>query len=819
MEENLIALLKIKNDVGNHFKQTQDNVIKLLEQEIYTADEHSRKNLIKLKRKIIKGDYPDLSTIDTQKLKHELECYIKILEEYRSSLYRLEDEFIQSFKSERRSLQRVFMNKELQNAVGITIGEEVYDKLNNYLRTDTEEHNKNLRKLDNFLLRFLTRASLKTSPLANLTITGVFDGSEKKSVNKMYTKINYSILFNLINSICLEESVLPSFQYVINDTLIESGEFYYVTTTTSSKQAHLNLYNNAQQLGSIKRNALVDFIFEEMGSRQFSYADFHNLFQESHSDEKQVNNILIKLMKSGFVLRVDYFMETDKDLLEKVIHFLYRIDYKMEIIHKFEKLHDLCSPKEVLMEFAEAKEIYSILEDLSDLYNVARVNRKNMLYIDFLRHNQQTDCNHIADMKPFLEEYQYLTLVFDPTQRSRYVVSHKFNERFGETYRPQNNKELSEVLRFIGESIQQTEEANIFNGIYPWDKVYEEPVLNKYNQVAKAFMKSIEDRETCAEIIFPLDELKQFTNPIREITELDLISHSFFYQLNKEPQSITLNHIYRGYSNFMARFMKYEQVSPDFRTYISEFLESKNVMDLQYSYGFNANIRDPIVSKNFVLPYDNGQAHSADWNDVYIYYNKHNGLLEYRDNKTDEQIRPLFLGTLISAFCPPIQNVFDLMSSHGTIYSDFGEIALRMKVADKKIDDITIIPRIGIGEAGECTISRKKWLIKTSVLKNEDEREDFHIWETLNSFLVEQGIGSRFYVRNFLMDLLQDTSKATDAKPQFINMSSVSLFRLLKSIINNTAYILIEEERPIADGDYVSEYIIENTIKDDVVLC
>ncbi|WNS43478.1 lantibiotic dehydratase [Paenibacillus sp. MMS20-IR301] len=819
MEDNLLVLLKRKNEVGDRFKETQDNVIKLMEQEIYTADEYARKKLLKLKRKIIKGEFPDLSIVETAELKHALDCYIDIFEKYKSAQQRLEEEFIQAFKNERKSLQQVFKNRELQNAVGITIGEEVYNKLNNYLDTNTEEHNRNLRKLDNFLLKFLTRASLKTSPLANLTITGVFDGTEKKSVNKLYTKLNYAVLFNLINSICLEESILPSFEYVINDTFIESGDFYYVTTTTSSKQAQLNLYNNAQQLGSIKRNALIDYIFKELRSRQFSYSDFHKLFRESISDEKQRNNILIKLMKSGFILRVDYFMETDKDLLENLIQFLYQVNYRMDIIGKFERLHELCSPTEVIMEFATAKEIYLIIEELSDLYQVDKVNRKNMLYIDYIKHDQQTDSNHIADLKPLLEEYQYLTLAFDPTQRSRYVVSRKFNEKFGETYIPGNNKELSEVLRFIGESIQQTEEANIFNGIYPWNKIYEEPVLNQYNQAAKSFMKSIEDREPYAEIIFTLNELKHFTGPIREITKLDLISHSFFYQHSQEFQIIILNHIYRGYSNFMARFMKYGQVNPDFRTYISEFFDSKNIMDLQYSYGFNANIRDPIVSRNFILPYDNGQMHCADWNDVYMYFNKQNGLLEYRDKKTDEQIRPLFLGTLISAFCPPIQNVFDLMSSHGTIYSDFGEIALRMKIAEKKLNDIVIIPRISIGDVGECTISRKKWLIKTSVIKIEDEHDDFHIWEKLNDFLEKQGIGGRFYVRNFLMDLLQETSKVTDAKPQFINMSSVSLFRLLKSIINNTAYILIEEEHPVAEGDYISEYIIENTIKDDIVLC
>ncbi|MBF8807625.1 MAG: hypothetical protein IC227_03605 [Enterococcus lacertideformus] len=164
--------------------------------------------------------------------------------------------------------------------------------------------------------------------------------------------------------------------------------------------------------------------------------------------------------------------------------------------------------------------------------------------------------------------------------------------------------------------------------------------------------------------------------------------------------------------------------------------------------------------------------------------------------------------------CPPIQNIYDILSVNGSIFLDLSDIFLNQQILENGLEKkLLICPRVKI-QSGEnnMVITRKKMLIETDFLL-ENCSDLIQLQVKLFKLLKDHKFPQEFYMRVFPIDM--SLSQSNLLKPQYVNINSPLLLKLFKHITENGKYITIEEPMPSLkdyESDVCSEYVLESTI-------
>ncbi|BFH62111.1 lantibiotic dehydratase [Paenibacillus azoreducens] len=797
----------------------------LMEAEIkLIPDDQDRRAAINFKRDLfnMRSSASDKFCLLQDAFSQETRVNIKIilnkLDQLSAEQAELHAEYEKTYLMERRWIQQVYHDDmELRNAL-ILLNSAIFKNLEAYLCTDIDKHNRQLRKLDYVLLRFLTRAVMKTSPFANLTYSGVgsFSKPAASGRKRLYPRINDAILLRVFDRICLFPKIAEKLSYQLNDTLMEKEGKYYITVLKDGEKKR-KLYKASQQLCVLPVNPAIASLFAELKkAEQLPYHHILECLNKNGVEKEKSMKLIFYLIENGVLERTLYMNGQMEDLVEELLINLRKLEFDHPCLSQLSRLQILLMGlRDKMGSYSCLEEVYQLIERVTRPFGL-NFERRDMLYIDGIDETHQTqNRSGERNWQQPLADFEWMTMAFDVTLKMRYNASLFFKERYGLDWAPNNAQEMSGVLRDLAQALFFDQELfETGRGRFKEDSHFASDKANQLHQMARMIINHLKSQMGSAEISLDEDFVKPIVKGIQDVIGGELISHSFFVQCSEEK--MVVNHIYKGYGMFFARFLKYLNFTDDdYESYVQDCFEDKGITDIRNTFGFNANLRKSVVKQAFQLPIstENGSDGALTWRDLGLKYNDHTNLLEFYEKQSGEVIRPQFLGTLTLLATPPILNVFDTLASHGTLYFDLGEVLIQEQLQAGVNQPVSKIPRVSMAE-GNLVLSRAKWVIRTADLIGAcgNVGKHFETWCKIVAFCAQHDIPRQFYLRPYTIDLSQ-MENLSDRKPQFINLSSPLLFHLLMQIIEKNDYILIEEELPAigSDRNSVTEYIYEIT--------
>lgn len=801
-----------------------------LEKEIKQADsDTTRKSMINFKRtffnlrKKVFNEYEAVQFNFTKQLRKEIEAVLKEYKMLEQEYQQLENQFGENYESERNALQNIYKSEQnLRNGI-IFMNNAITKKMENYISTPTVAHTKKLRKLDYVLLNFLIRATLKTSPFANLTHSSIGEFTQNEvsdDLKVLYPRVNDYLLLRIFDEICLDEAILPKLNYKVNQTLIEKEGKFYITVLENSGDNML--YKTKQNLFVLQSKPIFQQLFARIQKAEtLPYSKIIEYLETLDVPTETAEKLVKYFIQKGVLERNNHLNEQSENLLQDVLFFLEKHGIHQENQELLKKIQESLSFFEKGdLDNTFIRRVYGLINQLMENYSIQLKDKKNLLYLDYI--NKQKEYQSLTEQDSLftnLHRYQWLVMALDPMVKIQYAIANFFLDKYGREFIPKNEREISQILRDIAQVIFFDNDLLIgMYGKFDWNKQYTDNRTQQLHRISQTLVDYMWNRIENNEIVLKDSFIEDIINDMKQITGEKLISHSFFVQGSTSKHVI--NHTYKGYSTFFARFLKYfENLGTAYEQYIDTSFNENGITDIPNTFGFNANVRKQLTSKSFKLPIGavDSPGETINWQDIGFRYNENTHNIELFDKHNKQQVRPQYLGTLILVAVPALVSALDIISSHGTIYYDFGNLLTYEYQRKHSLEKSVVrIPRI-ITEDRKVIYSRLKWVVSASEVQSLYRREQrFDSWKKVVNFFKEHEIPTRFYCKPFIEDVEDITAGNKNYKPQFINLSSPMLFQLFIQVIEKNPYIIIEEEYPAAneEGSFVKEYIYEITHKE-----
>jgi hypothetical protein len=807
----------------------------ILEKQVKEIDSDDlRKKVINLKRDLHNmraSAYRRLEAISEGievELLESIKAVLDKQEKLRKEYLNLEEEFQKLYIEERENIRSTFLVDEaLRNSIILT-NDTIIGKLKKYLDKPINKHDRNLEKLDSVLVKFLTRAVMKTSPLANLTYSGIgYRGTNKKGEKKLYARISNNIILRIFDEICKEPVIMEQLSYRVCKTLMQKDGKYYVTVLRNPNDND-TLHMSSQVVYVFNHNSVFEALFEKVSEqKEVSFKEMMEFLETLGLQQDKAKKVLNNLIGQSVLERTDYLDEQAESIIQEIIYYLKKYGYDEVFISELEEVEKLLEDFGDSIDYKKVMNIYTKIEALAAKVNIGELKRRNLLYIDGIDHKLEDNYGKLdATILDPLSYYQLIAMSLDPIVRMQFITGEYFKQKYNKEVNPKDSREMSKVLRELSEVFSfGDDEKNMFLGDYNWEREFANKDVAMLNEFSKKLIYYIKDHTSDSEVVLNREYMEESIKPVRALISKDIVSHSFFVQQGEEGKKLVINHLYKGYGIYFSRFLKYlDSLDDKYNRYIDKYFNSIGVTDIRNTFGFNANVRAELSNRYFNLPFGYGKQseNALGWEDLGFRYNEYTKKVELFHKGTGETIRTQFLGTLISLATPSLMNIFDMLSSHSTIYFDLGELVLRTIVKDDSYDKDKVIriPRISMGDGGEVVVSRAKWVLSSEHLLNSSNiNNKFELWSKIIQSFDTEGIPMKFYVRAYTMDINDISIGKSDRKPQFINLDSPHLFELFVQTLQKNKHIIIEEELPISEakGKYVKEYIYEITSEGGVV--
>ncbi|MBF8807624.1 MAG: hypothetical protein IC227_03600 [Enterococcus lacertideformus] len=536
--------------------------------------EKNEKNILRTikKIKIIKYEGKDVYLINLIK---QFNRFVKI---YNESENNLSKKFEDKLVAERRTLQQIYReNPDLVSSIKFTIGGSVIEKVDKYLSLNSDEHNKKFRKMDRLLLTYLLRATVKTSPLADLVVTEIsgLEGNDGSMLRKI--TINHSFLMELLDKVVERNEQAVNCVFTINRTMIKTNEEIIVTIPISSRdeQEDSLLINNRQGLASIKRIEIFEKFLDDVGDSK-SYLDLLELANLHFLNPHTAKKILTKLISGGFIVRKNILNDASMDFFDKFLDYIKEKNIEPWLQNQFSKVITSIRKieKEKRIEIADILTLENLLEQIINKYGLKKVPSRNLVYFDYSKSSKfQED---FRSFRPLIECLQFISLALDSAVRSRVVVSESIKNWDGEVQLVDGEESRASLFRMLGKLLEETNQPSIYTGKYNFSIPERSMFINKMNKFILELFSEMKNSSK-DEIILSLESLSQRIVFLKEMLPNDILSHTFFFQ-KIEDNSIVINHIYNGFTTFISRFSKAYGRQKIYQAYVNKTMPGKILM-------------------------------------------------------------------------------------------------------------------------------------------------------------------------------------------------------------------------------------------------
>lgn len=841
-EQEMGSIYKDVKSLNKEIEIDTDYLVDLLHIEI------KKENNVAIKRKLInfRRDVYNNRLKATEKHRDEIvgnnQLYDVYIAYYNKSVNRkkLQEKLISLYESrdiEERKIIHDLFNTDI-NSISKSIKfiqPHIYKKLDKYLNTSVENHNSKLKKMDITLAKIISRAITKTSPFSTLThsqFSYLKSNTQPAMVQhthpiKTYSKINETIILLIFDKILQDQETMELIEFRLIPTLnIEGDNIFWTTLTNGNEQTKANgkVYKTMDRLVSLKLSPLINDIFQNFKSKTFNYLDFVSFLEDRDYSMEKVKQVFNLLYNKDFIIKNLSLPQNSDSIIYECIRQLEKLNTKISNSIK-DQLYVISDQLKELDEldyheqYRQFVHVGKLLDNLLESLNIDSIAKSEMIYQDAVIN--EINRNESVDYKKVNVSFSLLMKfinIFNTPYLIQLLIAEEFKKEFN--YKKVNASESWEaILQIILDNVLKNMDIFVNQGKIN-NKRYDIAEINQILDVKEDFLTDIINKINSAD--FQTEEInlsKSYIEGFVERIPNNLLnkrqSNAMFLQ--KYEDKVVLNHIYEGNLIYFSRFLK---LMPDIQSsnllteYIDSTIKDYNYCDIHTTYGFNANSRMNVTGKKIQLlntpdigaPQDDLSEYN--WMDSSFKVNEKTNELDIFIN--DEKINIGFFGSLIPMALPGIASAMSLLSSNAAVYTGIDKIILSLVQSEMSDDDnLQKIPRIIFNK--DIIISRKKWLLRTEVLRKYFNKDKIEIYEMFNYFN-ENKLPFTFFTHNFSFD--EDLTNRV--KPQYIDITSPTFMKLFKRILEDNELIVIEEVLPDINSSsehHVTEDIIEITKK------
>ncbi|MGE7928686.1 hypothetical protein [Lysinibacillus xylanilyticus] len=823
-KKEIFSLFKKKEANDLLFLENKESTIELLEKKIAKSFDN---NLLNLKRIIFNENYNKyINFIEkNDRLEDEVKQALRRLQKYWEMKNLLNQDYhalYEDLNVESRETLHLAANSKFIQDYLLMIQPNIYPKLKSYKETDVRDHKSRARKLDDTLFKVLARASIKTSPFANMTRVGLVERTSsiksklgKLDGNSYFTneiKINYTFLNRLIFEFLLQEDdfyLLTT--YRTPPLSIENRKNVAIVNfvSTQDERKSVKIFETSEILKKLKIPAkLAAFLKENSVKIDFDLSDISKALDNKLSN-KELIVLARKYVEIGLLVPTIGFSQfDDNEFFSEII----KIGKKFLKESNLNRLHNI---------------IDQLILTKEKLHTVNSIEERNSIYRNmeaYLNANEETknigmSANHIfyedgiiIDKIPVnnlcsqsdievLSNLQKITLLFDVSVRMRLELG----ERVSQSGVNSLNSDFFTLLFETSKDILSYWSDPLYIG----DNI-QSIWIKKLDSLKIGFIRELRELVSTSNVSVDITNLvNNYVEKIPQqlISRTDL-SSSFFIQKNGDQ--LIINNIYDGQEKYKARFMdyfkEYLENDVDYKLFEQEYYLNQGYQEYTENFGFNGNIKSIYLPKRVTTVGTGRKRFSpiaknySEIEEFGVSIDPVCHFITFFDRSTNADIKVLFRGSLIPTAMPGYISTLLQLFSSGRMTFKFSDLACNDSA-----------PRLTMGN---IILSRKKESLskyRDLFLNDDVDGPEYH--RKINEYFWKNNFATKFFVVA-KRDLSDKQFKFVDFKPFYVDVANpISLRIFVKEIVKkyqdeNFENLFIEENLG-DDQNFATEFDLE----------
>lgn len=331
-----------------------------------------------------------------------IEVVLKIKDYYEDKSYlkeKIENMFKSKEEQERQDVLKIFLEEEsLMNSLKF-IQPSIVDKGRRYFAGMVKKPGVEERKLDNTLIKILTRGAYKTSPFSTLTKVGAGLFVDKKTIGRekeqsvRATEISGAYVLRIYEKMLLFPEIFKKLKFTLNESCTVLRGEYYWTTLMDQPEKRKKSFRTTDTLMKIKSNRLIEGLHLKFTEKEIlTYEEMESVLIAEGVSRDNAFKYLQKFFKNNLILGLEQLEEVRVDILGALLHQLDKFDVKENdeinsIYSLIEKIRDKLKYFDSLENeesFNEFKEVESLFEKVTEILGLPKVDSRYLLYQDYL---------------------------------------------------------------------------------------------------------------------------------------------------------------------------------------------------------------------------------------------------------------------------------------------------------------------------------------------------------------------------------------------------------------------------------------------------
>ena len=792
------------------FETTAADCIKILEQEY---GNHQESEILKAKRKMsnqkhVSQPAEKLNSICIQ----TIDRYNEALEYKKQCLRDCKDNY-EKFQQDNRATLKAFIenNHNIRRTLPL-INKDFNCKLNKYLEVPVEKHNAKIKKLDHQLVRLMARATMKTSPFSFLTSVCLYDMEQphknEESQITSICEINNYIMKAIYDYVIEQKQFAVQVSYRLQ--AFEEYEDCYLFLSQKDYEKG-KVYKTVDVSTKIKKSPIMTLVINAFAGRVFEFEELVEWFvTQGLEREKAIGFSYEKLVKTKIITPNASIDETNGDVFTEFYRKIGMLndDENQSLLHIVEQVQLL---EDGVRRFSDADwvERFDIVQkqDMAIAQIEKIVNREFthniIMYEDSIYRNPKKPMNLEQINYKDLVNLQRYVKIFDQGILTYMVFSDQFKKVYGDAH---IRADHLDVYKLFVQSAAMLD--NVWKDNFSEINLEVEDKIRQISQLKKRIHDHILQLKSCN----TPQNIKEFIDSElkenEDIFNTELDSATLFIQMT-DQKDIVINKIYKGQLLFFTRFLKlFEENHTKIENYKDRAFGA-NPAEITESFGFNANVHQPIFDKRLVLNLtdkNDPTDHDLEIKDCYFYYSEETNGVKLAHEQCGE-INGIYLGSLAYNLMPvPLRTINGMQPTtrFDTAYLNLWDTSEQEAlIADH-------IPRI---QYNNIVFMREQFLINSIYDLNQAPEE---LYIDLVTDFKKNGLPMRFFIRPYINGADFDfyNMGRTSLKPQYVDLASPLLFQeLLRQLEKNAQFILEEIYPDNEKDDYIYEYQIEQTLR------
>lgn len=741
-----------------------------------------------------------------------------------SEVYRVESEQVSA------NLESVWQSKNLQHALSYTNTRLYADVTAMFANPGKKIKPKKKRQIEAGIMRYASRASLKTSPLSNFTpvYVGSWDGEVENAQWQFSGDIENRVELKVGLFLAIFDGVLKNyalikdgFELKLNPSIkLKDGQLSFKQISAGMNVSG-KIFGTGERAAQFKLNQVIQCVLAAFGRIGKASAKPKEIIDAVLAMAPKLKGEFVEqLLKQLFDMQV-FTLETGYFGQNDIVAWSFSVLERLTFDDKDEAVALINSINQSLEAFLQAKNlersqvvqgVYQKIEALAELMG-AEIERD--LMTPALFENSYLTGGEFklgqGVLKPFIDDISLLTQAspfFDPQQQIQNDFADYFVERFTE------HGECEDTQSFLAE----------FSEVYGVGKFGFQKDPNKLaakSKVSKGYKGAVSEFESylldtvfCGEdevFLEPSEVEKCLSRLPKQILNRGA-SHSYLGQIANQgrDEKFVINQVFSGQSGLMSRFFEVldEDQLEEIKSYLTSISRDGSYAEVPGTFGFNANMHPQLADQELVIdPFvPNFEAtEKLNFDSLTLVYDEklHKVYFKSPDGKL---LDLWYHGFLMPLLLPEMHRTLALLGMNGVLV--YVLQILRSGRFDKD-EDIHFIPRVCLGNT---VLVRRSHMVKRHVLPSA-ELSELEFFSEIQHMIRERQLPSDGFIRVSPFDTNPGSEEENldwsnldfkNMKPFYVDFNNPRLVQVLQLALNRNNYpIVITEALPATDDQHI----------------